>query len=105
MYSYRSVSSTKRMMSRTLSTSAASSSSYVPPILPRSDLSYRALLRNLRILQGMRPTLHNLPPKYNVIVTGYDAKNIAKDMSTLEPCIAFEVVGDSVGIDTGKIMK
>lgn len=82
---------------RSFSTSSVPSS-FVPPSLPRSDLSYRALLRNLRILQGLRPD----SPKYRVIITGYDAQTMAKDMHNLEPCIEFDVVGDSLSVDIGK---
>lgn len=61
-----------------------------------TDMTLRALLRNLKLLSGMRNK-----EKFNVIVTGIEADGIASSMSKLEPCINFEVRKDSKSADIG----
>jgi hypothetical protein len=84
-------------------TSSSSSSSSTAATLPHSDLSYRALLRNLRLLKGMRET-----DARRAVVTGYDAEDIAKRMAVLEPGMEFDVAGyseTSMDLDHIKALK
>ena len=61
-----------------------------------SDLSYRALLRNLRLLRGLRGD----KPQFRVVITGSDAEHVAAAMLRMEPAMQFEVVpgGDTAAL-------
>ena len=78
---------------------AASTAAASPTPLPivHSDLAYRALLRNLALLAGMR----NGKASFDVLVTGVGASAIAARLRRLEPAVRAEVVGDDVTADFG----
>ena len=56
-----------------------------------SDLSFRALLRNLRLLAGLRGERSH----FNVVITGTNANEVAAAMSRMEPSLHFQIAGDS----------
>jgi hypothetical protein len=56
-----------------------------------SELTARALLRNLRLLQGMRPSA---PGGLRVAVAGVGASAVAARLSSLEPGLRVTVSGD-----------
>ena len=60
-----------------------------------SDLAYRALLRNLRLLKGLRGDVN----EFNVAVVGTEANALAKQFVDTEPAIKLEILGESA--DTG----
>ena len=74
---------------------AAASSPLSHTSLPHSDLSYRALLRNLRLLSGMRET----PSR--VLVLGNEATAVARQMGALEASAKFVAAGDGLSVDAG----
>ena len=67
--------------------------------VPHSDLAYRALLRNLALLAGMR---HGRT-QFNVLITGIDASGVAARMFKLEPAVRFDVAGDDQSADIGAL--
>jgi len=69
----------------------------VPATIQLSDLSFRALLRNLRLLAGLRGDL----AQFNVVITGTNADQVAASMSRMEPALQFEVAGDSCSAALG----
>jgi hypothetical protein len=56
--------------------------------LLHSDLSYRALLRNLKLLGGMRGD----QASFKAVITGFDAAGVAAAIAKLEPSVTFDVV-------------
>lgn len=93
----------RRCSAHGLATAAtAAASAAAPASLPgfvHSDLAYRALLRNLRCLAGMRGG----KTQFNVVVTGVGAEAVARAMSRLEPALRCEVAGDGVAADVGAL--
>lgn len=82
----------------------AGSNAALPPapaglLFPHSDLSYRALLRNLRLLTGMRGG----KSRFTVLVTGVCAPEIAASMFAGERDVAVDVAGDGRAADFGAI--
>jgi hypothetical protein len=73
----------KSALYRTFSTTPSSLS------ILGNDTSYRALLRNLRLLKGMRET-----DAFRVAITGLGAASVAERLCALEPSLHFTVAGD-----------
>jgi hypothetical protein len=69
--------------------------SHLAPQIPHTDLGYRALLRNLRLLEGLR----GAKQRFNVVITGIAAEDVANEMRKLESHIDFIVLGDSKTAD------
>ena len=65
--------------------------------LVHSDLAYRALLRNLALLAGMR----NGKSSFDVLVTGVGASAVAARLRRLEPAVRTDVVGNDIAADFG----
>lgn len=78
---------------------AASSSAAAAPLFPHSELTYRALLRNLRLLAGMRGD----KKRFKALITGPAAGEIARHLRDNEPVLDLEVAGDSRTADWGAI--
>jgi hypothetical protein len=70
-------------------------------VYPHSDLNYRALLRNLRLLAGMRRD----KKRFNVLVTGLEARAIAAEILATEPALDIHVAGDSLSADFQSIVN
>jgi hypothetical protein len=66
--------------------------------IPHSDLSYRALLRNMKLLSGMRGD----KTRFNVFVTGLSAPEVASHLAKLEPSLDIETGGTSRAADFGE---
>jgi len=66
--------------------------------IPHSDLSYRALLRNMKLLSGMRGD----KTRFNVFVTGLSAPEVASHLAKLEPSLDIEIGGTSRAADFGE---
>ena len=75
---------------------AASTTSAAAPLV-HSDLAYRALLRNLALLAGMR----NGKSSFDVLVTGVGASAVAARLRRLEPAVRTDVVGGDIAADFG----
>jgi hypothetical protein len=82
---------------RALGSVRALSTGAVAPNIQHSDLSYRAMLRNLRLLKGLRGD----KAQFNVVITGANADQVAAAMRRLEPALNFEIAGDSMSADLG----
>lgn len=65
-------------------------------LFPHSDLVYRALLRNLRLLTGMREK-----ERFHVLLAGYEAAHAARRLAALEPALVVDVVGGAEGVSAG----
>lgn len=94
MLSSRLLAASRRAGGMATATAARAASSLA---FPHSDLSYRAILRNLRLLAGMRGD----KKRFNVLVTGMAADEIARAMRDNEPCLDIQVAGDSRSADWG----
>jgi hypothetical protein len=66
-----------------------------------SDLAYRALLRNLRLLAGMRAAKQT---PFRVFIAGVEADAVAERMSKLEKTLQIEV-GGTDGSAVGEITQ
>ena len=80
-----------RKLVRTMATSSASNS------IVHSDLAYRALLRNLGLLSGMR---HG-KTYFHAALTGMNASEIARRMRSLENSVEFTLSGNDTEADFG----
>lgn len=58
---------------------------------PHSDLAYRALLRNLKLLAGMRGPQQT---QFRVFIAGIEAAKVAEQMQKLEKALKIEVGGE-----------
>jgi len=65
-------------------------------LFPHSDLVYRALLRNLRLLKGMREK-----ERFHVLLAGHEAAHAARRLAALEPALVVDVVGGAEGVNAG----
>lgn len=65
--------------------------------IPHSDLVYRSLMRNLRLLEGLREK-----SQFKVLFTGLASADVAGMMQKLEPSIQVEVLGDNSRVDMGE---
>ena len=70
-----------------------------PPALVHSDLAYRALLRNLGLLAGMRGGRTS----FNVIIAGIGASSVAARLRALEPALQLDVIGGNGVVDVGAL--
>ena len=68
------------------------------PTIPHSDLAYRALLRNLGLLSGMRQGKTH----FRVAATGLQASVVAQRMAAMEKAVDFELSGNDVAADFGE---
>jgi hypothetical protein len=84
-------------MQRVAARSVRLFSSAAAPAVPESPLAYRALLRNLRLLAGMRGEKTN----FRAVITGIGANEVAESMRKLEPSVTFELAGDGKSADFG----
>lgn len=69
----------------------------IPANIVHSDLAYRALLRNLKLLKGLRAD----KTQFNVVITGVNADEVAVAMKRMEPALNFEIAGDSKSANLG----
>lgn len=67
--------------------------------IPHSALAYRALLRNLKLLQGMRPK-----NEFQLLLAGYEAAGAAPIFRSLEPQLRVHIVGDEHGVHAGMLL-
>lgn len=67
--------------------------------LPHSDLAYRAMLRNLKVLSGLRHGRDS----FALLVTGAGADAVAPHLQRLEPALRVEVAGGGRVLDMDAI--
>ena len=67
---------------------------------PPSTLTYYALLRNLRLLAGLRGD----KTRFAVALTGLGSRALANDLTALEPSLDIEVMGEG-SVDVGACTK
>lgn len=65
--------------------------------IPHSDLSYRALLRNLRLLGGMRAG----KTKFEVVITGLASSEVAEQLGRMDPSLNIRLLGSDTHADLG----
>ncbi len=66
--------------------------------VPHSDLAYRALLRNLKMLKGMRFG----KTEFEALITGVGADEAASHMKAMEPSINFIVASEGRQLSASK---
>jgi hypothetical protein len=83
------------------SCSASAAASAASAGLLCSDLSLRALLRNLKLLPGMREEQQ----AFQVLITGHGAPSVAEKLAALEPCLRLTVSGDGSSAELADIQR